>query len=378
MHLSCLQSDLSNAVNTVRRSIASNSPLTALKGIMLKAYGDTLTLESTDMELRISASIFSQITEEGRVLVPAALFGDLIRLLSDENVEIKTIENGHVLQVIYTNSVVNLNCFDPEDYPSSEDLDFQPQFSVSPDLFSESVRQVSFAASKDLARPILTGTLFDIKENDSMTLVATDSHRLTRKDVAIKGVEMQSAKQSAIIPSRALNEVNRIVSGSTLEEDVYIGFASTSVFFKYGNILIRSQLIDGNFPHYDEVIPKNITTTVQAEGADLSNSFNRAALIALAESKGKTGGVVKLSIIDGEMKISAQSNDVGGVQEVIQVEKSGEDLEIAFNARYLLDVLKALDSEMIKIEFSGALSPALFKAEDKLGYLYLVLPIRIS
>lgn len=378
MHLSCLQSDLSNAVNTVRRSIASNSPLTALKGIMLKAYGDTLTLESTDMELRISASIFSQITEEGRVLVPAALFGDLIRLLSDENVEIKTIENGHVLQVIYTNSVVNLNCFDPEDYPSSEDLDFQPQFSVSPDLFSESVRQVSFAASKDLARPILTGTLFDIKENDSMTLVATDSHRLTRKDVAIKGVEMQSAKQSAIIPSRALNEVNRIVSGSTLEEDVYIGFASTSVFFKYGNILIRSQLIDGNFPHYDEVIPKNITTTVQAEGADLSNSFNRAALIALAESKGKTGGVVKLSIVDGEMKISAQSNDVGGVQEVIQVEKSGEDLEIAFNARYLLDVLKALDSEMIKIEFSGALSPALFKAEDKLGYLYLVLPIRIS
>lgn len=378
MHLSCLQSDLSNAVNTVRRSIASNSPLTALKGIMLKAYGDTLTLESTDMELRISASIFSQITEEGRVLVPAALFGDLIRLLSDENVEIKTIENGHVLQVIYTNSVVNLNCFDPEDYPSSEDLDFQPQFSVSPDLFSESVRQVSFAASKDLARPILTGTLFDIKENDSMTLVATDSHRLTRKDVAIKGVEMQSAKQSAIIPSRALNEVNRIVSGSTLEEDVYIGFASTSVFFKYGNILIRSQLIDGNFPHYDEVIPKNITTTVQAEGADLSNSFNRAALIALAESKGKTGGVVKLSIIDGEMKISAQSNDVGGVQEVIQVEKSGEDLEIAFNARYLLDVLKALDSEMIKIEFSGALSPALFKAEDKLCYLYLVLPIRIS
>ena len=378
MHLSCLQSDLSNAVNTVRRSIASNSPLTALRGIMLKAYGDTLTLESTDMELRISASIFAQVTEEGRVLVPATLFGDLIRLLSDENVEIKTIENGHVLQVIYTNSVVNLNCFDPEDYPSSEDSDFQPQFSVSPDLFSDSVKQVSFAASRDLARPILTGTLFDIKEDDSMTLVATDSHRLTRKDVAIKGVEMQPAKQTAIIPSRALNEVNRVVSGSILEEDVYIGFASTSVFFKYGNILIRSQLIEGNFPHYDEVIPKNITTTVQAEGADLSNSFNRAALIALAESKGKTGGVVKFSIVEGEMKISAQSNDVGGVQEVIQVEKSGEDLEIAFNARYLLDVLKALDSEMIKIEFSGALSPALFKAEDKLGYLYLVLPIRIS
>lgn len=381
MHLTCLQSELTNAVNTVRRSIASNSPITALTGILLSASGDTLTLESTDMELRISASIFAQVTEEGTILIPASLFGDLIRLLSDERVELKTIENGNVLQVVYTNSVVNLNCYDPEDYPQSEDEDFQPLFSVSPETFAESVKQVSFAASKDMARPILTGTLFDIKTDALMTLVATDSHRLTRKDVAINGVEGVdgvSENITAIIPSRALNEVNRVVTGNILDEEVYIGFSNTGVYFKYGNTLIRSQLIDGSFPHYDEVIPKDITTTVRAEEADLANSFNRAALIAQAETKGRTAGVVRLNISDTEMKISAQSNDVGGVEEVIQIEKSGEDIEIAFNARYLLDVLKALESDIIKIEFSGPLSPALFKAEDNTTYLYLVLPIRIS
>ncbi len=381
MHLTCLQGELSNAVNIVRRSIASNSPLSALKGILLKASGDTLTLESTDMELRISASIFAQVMEDGTVLVPAALFGDLIRLLSDERVEMKTVENGNILQVIYTNSVVDLNCFDSEDYPFSEEQDFQPLFSVDSETFAESIKQVSFAASKDLGRPILTGTFFDIKADDFMTLVATDSHRLTRKDVPIKaeeGIELAPEKMSAIVPSRALHEVTRVVTGSVLEEAVYIGFSKTGVYFKYGGTLIRSQLIDGKYPHYEEVIPKNITTTVAAGEDDLVNSFNRAALIALAEAKSKTGGVVRLNISDTEMNISAKSTDVGGVQEVIQIEKSGEDLEIAFNARYLLDVLKALSSEMIKIEFSGPLSPALFKAEDNSNYVYLVLPIRIS
>lgn len=378
MHISCLQSDLANAVNTVRRSIAINSPIPALKGIFLKTSGDSLTLESTDTELRISASISAQIIEEGSVLIPASVFGDLLRLLSDEKVEIKTIENGQVLQVIYTNSVVNLNCFDTEDYPIASENEFKPMFSVDPEVFSESIKQVAFAASKDMARPILTGTLFDIKSTELMTLVATDSHRLTRKDVVIKGQEANIEEISALVPSRVLNEVSRVISGHPLEENVLIGFSDTGVFFKYGNTLIRSQLIAGQFPHYDEVIPKNITTTVHVEAEDLSESFNRAALIALADAKGKSGGVVRQNIQESVMKITAQSNDVGQVEESVAIEKEGENIEIAFNARYLLDVLKALDSERIIIEYSGPLSPALFKTEDKNDYLYLVLPIRIS
>ena len=378
MHITCLQEDLTDAVNTVRRSIAANSPVPALKGIFLKASGDSLTLESTDTELRISANISSQVFEEGSVLVPASVFGDLLRLLSDEKVELQTVENGHVLQVTYTNSVVNLNCFDPEDYPAAVENEFKAMFSVDPDIFAESIKQVAFAASKDLARPILTGTLFDIKSAELMTLVATDSHRLTRKDVAIKGQKEAVERISAIIPSRALNEVSRVISGNPLEEDVVIGFSDTGVFFQYGNTLIRSQLIDGQFPHYDEVIPKNITTSVCVEAEELSKSFNRAALIALAEAKGRIGGVVRKNLQGSLMQITAQSNDVGKVEESIIIEKEGEDIEIAFNARYLLDVLKALDSERIIIEYSGPLSPALFKAEEKNDYLYLVLPIRIS
>lgn len=378
MHLTCLQNDLASAINTVRRSIAVNSPIPALKGVLLQASGENLTLEGTDTELRISCTIPAQISEEGQALIPAAYFGDLIRLLSDKNVEINTIENNNVVQINYTNSVVKFNCFDIEDYPEFELKENTPLFSVSPELLSESIKQVSFAASRDMARPILTGTLFDIKTQDTMTLVATDSHRLTRKDVSIKCLQPDMEPASAIIPSRVLNELNRVITGSDTEEEVYVGLSSTNVFFKYGNTLIRSQLIDGQFPHYDEVIPKVASTSVQMETSDFSSSLNRTALIALAAAKGRSGGVLRQNIHENVMKINAQANDVGEVEENINIDKTGADLEIAFNARYLLDVLKAIDSERIKIEYSGPLSPALFKGEDKMDYLYLVLPIRIS
>lgn len=376
MHLQCLQNDLISAVNTVRRSIATNSPSPALKGILLTASQNFLVMESTDIELRISCTINAQVMEEGRVLVPAAYFGDLVRLISDERVEIKTAENGQVLEIVYSNSVVKLNCFDAEEFPELKEKVDNPLFSIQPDILSESIKQVSFAASRDYARPVLTGTLFDIKTSEIMTLVATDSHRLTRKDVYIKPIHPDIEPVSAIIPSRALNELNRVISGN-FEEEVHFGFSSTSVFFKYGSTIIRSQLIDGQFPHYDEVIPKAIITTVHTETSDFGNSLSRAGLIAQAEMKGR-GGIVRKSIKDNVMNIQARSTDVGEVEETVQIEKTGDDLEIAFNVRYLLDVLKALDCERINIEYSGPLSPALFKAENNGNYLYLVLPIRIS
>jgi DNA polymerase-3 subunit beta len=381
LHITCQKNDIAAAVNTVRRSIATNSPIPALKGILLTAEEKMLTLESTDTELRISCTIPAEVLEEGSVLIPASYFGDLIRLLSDEEVEIKTIENGQSVQVNYTNSTVKFNCFDLEDYPVLKESGDSPLFGIHPYVLSESIKQVSFAASKDFSRPVLTGTLFDIKTPELMTLVATDSHRLTRKDVQINPLKEDIQPISAIIPSRALNELNRVITGNTSDDEeaqVLVGISESSVFFKYGSTLIFSQLIDGQYPHYDEVIPSSITTTVNCETADLTNSLNRASLIAHADMKGRIGGVVKKTVEDNQMKIYAQSQDVGEVKEIIPIEKNGEDIEIAFNSRYLLDVLKAVGSQRIKIEYSGSLSPALFKFEEEDNYLYLVLPIRIS
>ena len=171
--------------------------------------------------------------EEGSVLIPASYFGDLIRLLSDEEVELKTIENGQAVQVNYTNSTVKFNCFDLEDYPVLKERGDSPIFSIHPDVLSESIKQVSFAASKDFARPILTGTLFDIKTPELMTLVATDSHRLTRKDVQINPIKEDIQPISAIIPSRALNELNRVITGNTSDDEnvqVLVGISESRSF----------------------------------------------------------------------------------------------------------------------------------------------------
>lgn len=379
MHFKCIQNDLIVAVNTVRRAVAGDSPMPVLKGILLSAKESSLILESTDTEIRITHSIPAEVLEEGEAVVPAKYFGDMVRFLSDTKVEVKTMENGQSLQLSYSNSVVQLNCFDPQEFPVSKQEEGEILFSIKPSLLSESIRQVSFAAARDISRPVLTGTLFDAKTPERVTLVCTDSHRLTMKEFQVTPQKKNVGPIKAIIPSRVLNELNRIISGNTSEEEeVFVGFSPTNVFFKFGNTVIKSLLIDGQFPHYDEVVPKIITTTINADTGEFYNSLNRAALIAFAEAKGR-GHIIRQKIEDGVMNMYARANDVGEVHEEIPIEKTGEDLEIAFNAKYLLDANKIIDTENITIEYTGPLSPALIKSENEDSrYLYLILPIRIG
>ena len=379
MHLKCIQNELITAVNIVRRAVAGDSPIPVLKGILLTARESSLILESTDTEIRITHSIAAEIMEEGTAVVPAKYFGDLVRFLSDTKVEIKTMENGQSLQVIYANSEVHLNCFDFQEYPFLKQEDREPLFTIDPAVLSESIKQVSFAAARDLSRPVLTGTLFDAKTPERVTMVCTDSHRLTMKEFQVTPLQKNIDPIKAIIPSRVLNELNRIISGNTSEEEkVFVGFSPTNVFFKFGSTMIRSLLIEGQFPHYEEVVPKTISTTIEADSGDFYNSLNRAALIAFAEAKGR-GHIIRQKIEENVMNMYARANDVGEVHEEIPIVKEGEDMEIAFNAKYLLDAIKIIDSKKINIEYTGPLSPALIKSENEYSkYLYLILPIRIG
>lgn len=378
MHFKCIQSDLIVAVNTVRRAVAGETPIPVLKGVLITARESSLVLESTDMEIRITHTIPAEVLEEGSALVQAKYFGDLIRFLPDTQLEIKTMENGQSLQMNYGNSVVNFNCFDTQEFPVYSQEEEEPVFSVEPQLLSESIKQVCFAAARDISRPVLTGTLFDLKEPDRLTMVSTDSHRLTMKELPVIPVGESSRVVKAIIPSRALNEVNRVISGDDSDEEVYAGFSSTNVFFKYGSTVIRSLLIDGQFPHYSEVVPKVISTTVEADAVQFNNSLSRAALIAFAEMKGR-GNIIRQNITEDTMVMNSRANDVGEVKEEIPIIKTGEDLEIAFNAKYLLDAVKIIDSEKITIEYTGSLSPALIKSDtETTKYLYLILPMRVG
>lgn len=372
MHIFCQQEDLAAAVSTARRAVAARTTIPVLTGILLEAKGSALTVEATDIELRIRCEVPAEVKEEGQVVLPARHFCDLVRFLPGQPVEI--ITRDEAASIKYGESVVKLNGFPVEEFPELKDASGEIKLSVSPDLMVESIRQVSVAASRDISRPVLTGVLFNIEEDGQVTLVATDSHRLTKKHLRVKPLQDYKNLQ-AIIPSRVLNELSR-AAGGLEEEEILIAFGETVVCFKCGFLEIYSQLIDGQFPHYKDVIPKSAVTTVELPTEDFLNCINRASLMSMSELKGR-GSVIKMNIEGEKLSVYSYSTDVGEVNEKLElIHKQGEDVQIAFNAKYLLDVLRVLDCENIKIEFTGPLSPALIKPANTDSFLYLVLPIR--
>jgi len=375
MHLTCQQKDLLTAVNTVYRAVASQTTIPILTGILIKAKDSYLYLEATDMELRIKCRIPVDVQKEGKAVLPARYFADLVKRLPDTIIEICAQDNERSILIKYGESSVKLNGFDVDEFPEVDDGKIKVGLSINPSLFSESAKQVSIAASSDESRPVFTGILLSFKEGEPLTMVATDSHRLTMKQVNVKLLEEELLNREAIVPARALNEVGRLLGDA--QEDLRIGFSESQVYFECENIFVYSHLIDGQFPNYKDVIPNSYQTVIEIPTIELYSSLNRASLMSIGEYKGK-GSIIRIKVCGNNINIYSHSSDIGEVDERLSTEKDGDDLEIAFNVKYLLDVLRVLSSDSVRIEFTGPLSPALVKPAGSKNYLYLVLPVRLQ
>ncbi|KUK11302.1 MAG: DNA polymerase III subunit beta [Clostridia bacterium 41_269] len=376
MHIICQQRDLQNAVNSVYRAVASQSTIPILTGILLQASKEKIYLEGTDMELRIKYGLSTQVKEEGKAVIPARYFVDLVKRLPDEEIELGLENDGKRLFMKYGDSIVKLNLFEVEEFPEDEKEPVEYNLAVDPLLFSESIKQVSIAVAKDESRPIFTGIHLELNSEEKfLTMATTDSHRLTLKKVSVNIQKLNKDLSEVVVPSRALNEAARLMGEA--QEEIKIGFTETKACFKCGDVVVQSQLIDGQFPSFRDVIPESYKTLVEVEIGSLYDSLSRASLVSYGEYKGK--GIVRINIKDNSMSIFSFSNDVGEVMEFLPLlKKEGEDLEIAFDARYLLEVLRVLNSETARIEFTGPLSPAVIKPSEGDSYLYLVLPVRIQ
>ncbi|NLO89791.1 MAG: DNA polymerase III subunit beta [Clostridia bacterium] len=380
MHILCQQKDFQHAVNSVYRAVANQSTIPILTGILLHASDGKVFLEATDMELRIRYGFNTQVMKEGKAVVPAKYFVDLVKRLPDEQIELGLDESGERLYMKYGDSIVKLNLFEVEEFPEDEGEPLEYGLSVDPLLFSESIRQVSIAVAKDETRPVFTGVYMELKDEHLLHMAATDSHRLTLKKVNVtinqgeKG-EKDEPFGEVIVPSRALNEVARLMGEA--EEEIKIGFSESRVGFQCGDIVIQSQLIDGQYPNFKDVIPDSFKTLVEVDTNLFYDSLSRASLVSYGEYKGK--GIVRINIEGNHINIFSFSSDVGEVRETLPLfTMEGKDLEIAFDARYLLEVLRVLNTERARIEFTGPLSPAVIKPTEGNSYLYLALPIRIQ
>lgn len=364
MKIKITQPSLTKAIQIVQKGISSKTTLPILTGILLEAKGDMLKLTGTDLEIGIETFVPCEIEEEGSIVITANIFSDIIRKLPNTVLDIEVYSNHNVLiQCEY--SEFNIMGQSPVEYPKLPYVDKDRTIKIQKDLFKTMIRQTVFAAAQDETRPILTGELLEI-ENNNVNLVALDGYRL-----ALKQIEVDSPQDiKVVIPSKTLSEISKIIDDE--DDTISIYFTTSHILFDLGNTLISSRLLDGQFLNYKDIIRNEYKTRVKVMTKKLQASIERASLLA---KEGKTN-LIKLEINNDKVLIRSHS-DIGNVQEEVPVELEGGDITIAFNARYMIDGLKAVNSEEIYMTFVSNVNPCIIHPVNDDKYTYLILPVRI-
>ncbi|WP_031514346.1 DNA polymerase III subunit beta [Desulfofalx alkaliphila] len=368
MRINTTKENLLNGVQMVQRAVSTKNPMPILTGILLESKDNKLKLTATDLEIGIECNVEVTTIEEGSIIVPAKYITEIVRKLPDVPIDLTGDTENNTITIQYNSSQVNLHGFNADEYPAFPVVEGNLSFAIPTNTFKETLRQVLYATNTDESRPVFTGVLFEIKDG-LLTLVATDTHRLALKKVAI---DEEPAELETIIPGRTLGEISRIISNSDDEDVIKITLGSNQALFTIKNTVIVSRLIEGQFPNYQGVIPKNHKSKVRIKVKELLDSTERAALLT------KTGReTIRLDIKKDLLMLSANT-DVGFIQENLNCYLEGEEVSISFNARYLTDVLRTVGEEEIILELSGPLSPGVIRPPRGDNYLSLILPVRTA
>lgn len=370
MKIICQKDNLVQGALIAQRCISSRAPLPVLNGILLIAQDNCLTFQATDLDLAIECSLPAEIITPGTVVVPARHFSDIVRRLPNQNITLEYSPESRLLTLNYDSAKFSLNTYNPDEFPNLPAKPAVFNLDIPQNLLKKVISQVAIAASADPIRPIFTGVLMEIAE-DQLIFVATDTHRLARRVVSgLKPRELSQPFQT-IIPARALTELNRLL----IDEDIplKITVADNHLAFYTDEFYFYTKPIQGVYPDHRKVLPINFQNEISMEIDDLLPSIERAVL--LVSTKDGTS-IVHLTINPATLTIDSASADLGAVHEEIPITNNGEALNISFNTKYLLDSLKNMPSKQINLKFSGQLSPCIITPVSEEDYLYLLLPVR--
>jgi DNA polymerase III subunit beta len=370
MEFKCVKSDLHNAIQIAEKAVAVRSTLPIIGNILLEASGKGLKLSSNDLELGIEMLIDANIVQEGAILAPAKTLSSIISKLSDGEVTFK-VDKNKTITIISNRSKFNIHGLPTDDFPMVHRLEKGVTIQLSAESLKEMIRQTIIAVSMDEVKQFLNGVLVE-KEKNELRFVATDGFRLAKKTIVLQGSSSESI--SVIIPSRALQEVSKILQQIDYQGEVTIVISREQVAFEIGNIYFISRLIQGQFPDYKQVIPKETKTKVILARKDLQESAERASIIASASAN-----IIKLEMVDDKLLITANTSSVGNVSELVDMKKEGEIVQpIAFNVRLILDVIKNIDEDNIIISLNSPLSPGVITPKENRDYTYVLMPIRTA
>jgi DNA polymerase III subunit beta len=362
LRITCSKDELVRGLSLVGRALSTRTAIQILSGILLEASGDQLRVAATDMELSVRAVVPAKVEGDGAVVLPGRTLVEIARLLPADEVTLEHKAAESVVHITSGSASYTLQTFNAEDFPRLPDLGETQTFSVARGPLLETITRVARAASRDEARPVLTGVLVQFA-GDKLVMAATDSYRLAVKETSLGG---PATDLEAIVPSRALQELARIAGDA---DEIAVGVQENQVLFSVGDVWLTTRRIDGQFPNYRQLLPESFEHELTISRVELLEVVRRAAVMIQRATP------LQLRFADGEVTVIARTQEVGESQESLPVPFTGEPLEIGFNAEFLRDGLDSVDGDDVKLKLISPLRPAVLEGED--DFTYLVMPIRL-
>ncbi len=380
MRLSCLQENFNRGLSIVQRAVATRTTLPITQNVLIATDNSRVKLAATNLDIAISAWIGAQIEEEGTITIPARMLSEFVNSLPPERVDVVSEENGLDLACARFNA--HINGQDPEDFPAIPSVTDGVIGRVSPDVLRDAINRVGFAAATEDSRPVLTGIKVEIS-GDAFTFAAADGFRLAVYEGKLLEPVADAESLEFIIPARALIEVNRLISGQSDPVEFTVTPQKSQAMFRMDNVELVSQLIQGTFPNYKQLVPENYETRAVVNQGAFLQATRTASIFARDGS-----GIVRINVSPdedeqalGKMQVSSRAEELGNNVGELDARVEGGEAKIAFNSKYLTDVLDVLGDGEVAMETTSPSSPGVIKpaAEDEAyKYTHVVMPMFVQ
>ena len=366
MKFICSKSNLLTGVQTVSKAVPSKTTMSILECILIDTTKGNITLTANDMELGIETIIDGNIIEKGIIALDAKIFLDIVRKLPDSNITVE-VDNSYKTTITCEKAKFNIIGKSGEDFSYLPQIERNESVLVSQYTLKEVVRQTIFSIADNDNNKIMSGELFEINENE-LKVVSLDGHRISIRKIELKN---SYPHKKVIVPGKTLNEISKILSGDT-DKDVSMSFTSKHVVFEFDNTTVVSRLIEGEYFKIDQMLSSDYETKVKINKKEFLDCIDRATLLVKEGDKKP----IIINITDDNMELKINST-VGSMNENIDISKSGKDLMIGFNPKFLIDALKVIDDEEIDIYLVNPKAPCFIKDAAE-RYIYLILPVNFT
>ena len=381
MKITCLQENLSRGLAVVGRAVANRATLPVIHNVLLNVDQSMLKLSATNLEIAMTTWVGAKIEEEGSITVPARLLSEFVNSLPNDPINLQLYEGSGLLEISSGSSKAHINITDASEFPPIPTVDDGVAAEVDPFVLRSAITRVAFAAATEESRPVLTGVELKLDES-KFTMAAADGFRLAVHHGAL--LKPVPEEMSVIIPARTMNELNRLISDREEPVEILMTPAKGQVMFRIrggDTVEIVSQLLQGTFPNYEQLIPQSYTTRAVMDLPTVLRAARTASIFARDGSN-----IIRMHLMPAEadteppkVEISARSEEVGDNEDTVDLDEiEGEEGKIAFNSRYLLDVLSVLEKGKIALETTTSSSPGVFKPTDSDDYIHVVMPMFVQ